>query len=260
MAGLKGSEGAINVDYNETGRMRGSVRSLRIREDKAKYLYNLDLDSALYAPKTRSMRENPNPGKSAEDVDFAGDNYGRFGGDAKAIYENEKFVSDARKNGNLNIADITANPSQAELLLREYKEKAKLLKISKRESILSKYGGDEHFTSVPDPQLLRAESETYQEFNAKGQVIKGPELLIPSSKYREDLLESNHTQIWGSYWSNGEWGYACCQQTQRAAYCLGVTKQTQETVLGYSTGKGKRKAMSSSRQDHVSHTKKPRTT
>lgn len=44
-------------------KQRITVRNLRIREDTAKYLRNLDLGSAYYDPKTRSMRENPNPGK-----------------------------------------------------------------------------------------------------------------------------------------------------------------------------------------------------
>ena len=35
------------------------VRNLHIREDIAKYLYNLDPNSAFYDPKTCSMRENP---------------------------------------------------------------------------------------------------------------------------------------------------------------------------------------------------------
>ena len=38
---------------------RTTVRNLRIREDTAKYLYNLDPNSAFYDPKTRSMRDNP---------------------------------------------------------------------------------------------------------------------------------------------------------------------------------------------------------
>ena len=38
---------------------RTSTRNLRIREDTAKYLLNLDLDSAFYDPKTRSMRDDP---------------------------------------------------------------------------------------------------------------------------------------------------------------------------------------------------------
>ncbi|XP_020873646.1 pre-mRNA-splicing factor SLU7-A-like isoform X2 [Arabidopsis lyrata subsp. lyrata] len=43
------------------GGSTGTVRNLRIREDKAKYLYNLDADSAHYDPKSRSMREDPLP-------------------------------------------------------------------------------------------------------------------------------------------------------------------------------------------------------
>lgn len=38
-----------------------SSRNLRIREDTAKYLLNLDVNSAYYDPKTRSMREDPLP-------------------------------------------------------------------------------------------------------------------------------------------------------------------------------------------------------
>lgn len=40
-------------------RTRITVRNLRIREDTAKYLYNLNSESAYYDPKSRSMRENP---------------------------------------------------------------------------------------------------------------------------------------------------------------------------------------------------------
>lgn len=52
----------INTDTRIT------QRNLRIREDRAKYLYNLDLDSAYYDPKTRSMRDAPDPSVRPEDV------------------------------------------------------------------------------------------------------------------------------------------------------------------------------------------------
>lgn len=48
-------------------KQRITVRNLRIREDTAKYLRNLDPNSAYYDPKTRSMRDNPNPHKPAEE-------------------------------------------------------------------------------------------------------------------------------------------------------------------------------------------------
>lgn len=40
-------------------KQRITVRNLRIREDTAKYLRNLNPNSAYYDPKTRSMRDNP---------------------------------------------------------------------------------------------------------------------------------------------------------------------------------------------------------
>lgn len=48
-------------------KQRITVRNLRIREDTAKYLRNLDPNSAFYDPKTRSMRDNPHKGKSADE-------------------------------------------------------------------------------------------------------------------------------------------------------------------------------------------------
>ena len=41
--------------------MRTDVRNLRQREDVAKYLRNLDPNSAPYDGKARIMKENPNP-------------------------------------------------------------------------------------------------------------------------------------------------------------------------------------------------------
>lgn len=48
-------------------KQRITVRNLRIREDTAKYLRNLDPNSAFYDPKTRSMRDNPNPKVPADE-------------------------------------------------------------------------------------------------------------------------------------------------------------------------------------------------
>ncbi len=63
------------------GGASGSVRNLRIREDTAKYLLNLDPNSAYYDPKSRSMREDPNPDKDPKEKTFMGDNFVRRSGD-----------------------------------------------------------------------------------------------------------------------------------------------------------------------------------
>jgi hypothetical protein len=46
-------------------KQRITVRNLRIREDTAKYLLNLDPNSAYYDPKSRSMRDNPHANSSS---------------------------------------------------------------------------------------------------------------------------------------------------------------------------------------------------
>lgn len=63
------------------GGATGSARNLRIREDTAKYLLNLDPNSAHYDPKSRSMREDPQPYKDPSQKAFAGDNFVRQSGD-----------------------------------------------------------------------------------------------------------------------------------------------------------------------------------
>jgi len=42
-------------------KVKTTIAQLRIREDTAKYLRNLDPNSAPYDGKSRSMKDNPNP-------------------------------------------------------------------------------------------------------------------------------------------------------------------------------------------------------
>jgi pre-mRNA-processing factor SLU7 len=96
------------------GGSSGSVRNLRIREDTAKYLLNLDPGSAHYDPKSRSMREDPNPGRPAEEKGgFAGDNFVRKNGDylawqAQAVHAVASFDKgqDVHMQANATLAEV----------------------------------------------------------------------------------------------------------------------------------------------------------
>lgn len=201
---------------------RVTVRNLRIREDTAKYLRNLNINSAHYDPKSRSMRSNPHPDKDPSTLLYAGDNYVRFSGEAAAQNELERFVWQAQEKGNKDIQDLLANPSQAQLSYEAHKRKKAQLKNKHQTDILAKYGGEEHL-NVPNPELLRAESEAYTEYSETGKVIKGLEPAVPKTKYQEDQLEGNHTEIWGSFYNleSKQWGYGCCHSLIRASYCVG---------------------------------------
>lgn len=64
----KYADAADQVGQKLDTKTRITVRNLRIREDTAKYLINLDETSAYYDPKTRSMRDAPVKNMDPEDV------------------------------------------------------------------------------------------------------------------------------------------------------------------------------------------------
>ncbi|KAH8087926.1 mRNA processing-related protein [Filobasidium floriforme] len=198
---------------------RVSVRNLRIREDTAKYLLNLDTESAYYDPKTRSMRDAPVKG-NPEEMTFAGDNFQRYSGDAARIQKLQLFAWQSAARG--NDVHMNANPTQGELLHKDFQEKKEQLRDTNKISILAKYGGAEHLEKVPK-ELLTGQTENYVEYSRTGTVIKGQERAKAKSKYDEDVLLNNHTSVWGSWYdlASGIWGFACCHLTIPGSYCTG---------------------------------------
>ncbi|CEP01080.1 hypothetical protein PBRA_008392, partial [Plasmodiophora brassicae] len=94
------------VVQKRDARTRTTVRNLRIREDRAKYLINLDVDSAYYDSKSRSMRDNPyaGTGVGADQVAYAGDNFVRASGDVHDFHHEEEddhdaYLRDRRRDG-----------------------------------------------------------------------------------------------------------------------------------------------------------------
>ncbi|KAG2755237.1 hypothetical protein P692DRAFT_20826881 [Suillus brevipes Sb2] len=216
----KYADAADAVGQKLDTKTRITVRNLRIREDTAKYLMNLDPESAYYDPKTRSMRDAPMKNVPAEDAKFAGDNFFRFSGEAPEVQELQLFAWQAAARG--NDVHLNANPTQGQLLHHEFKEKKEMMKDVNKVSILAKYGGEEYLEHVPR-ELINGQTEDYVEYSRTGQVIKGKERAKARSKYPEDVYVNNHTDVWGSWYdlSSGTWGYACCHSTIHISYCAG---------------------------------------
>ncbi|PFH53814.1 hypothetical protein AMATHDRAFT_137059 [Amanita thiersii Skay4041] len=216
----KYADAADAVGQKLDTKTRITVRNLRIREDTAKYLINLDPDSAYYDPKTRSMRDAPLKNVPAEDARFAGDNFHRYSGEAPEVQNLQLFAWQAAARG--NDIHLNANPTMGERLHQEFKQKKEELKGLNKVSILDRYGGEEYLQSVPK-ELLQGQTENYVEYSRTGQVIKGKERAKTKSKYPEDVYVNNHTTIWGSWYdtSTGSWGFACCHSTVHLSYCAG---------------------------------------
>ncbi|XP_047196523.1 pre-mRNA-splicing factor SLU7-like [Hippoglossus stenolepis] len=207
---------------NFDSKRRITVRNLRIREDTAKYLRNLDPNSAYYDPKTRAMRENPysNTGMNPDEVGYAGDNFARYSGATITMAQTQLFAWEAYERG--SEVHLQADPTKLELLHLSFKDKKEDFKEQQRESILEKYGGQEHL-DAPPRELLLAQTEDYVEYSRHGAVLKGLEKAVVRSKYEEDVIINNHMCIWGSYWKDGYWGYKCCHSMVKQSYCTGET-------------------------------------
>nr|XP_034375562.1 pre-mRNA-splicing factor SLU7-like [Arvicanthis niloticus] len=226
---------------NFDSRRRITVRNLRIREDIAKYLRNLDPNSAYYDPKSRAMRENPysHAGKNPDEVSYAGDNFVRYTGDTISMAQTQVFAWEAYDRG--SEVHLQADPTKLELLYKSFKVKKEDLKEQQKESILEKYGGQEHL-DAPPAELLLAQTEDYVEYSRHGKVLKGQERAVACSKYEEDVKINNHTHIWGSYWKEGRWGYKCCHSFFKHSYCTGEagkeSANSEECILSDATGEG----------------------
>ncbi|KAG8004102.1 Pre-mRNA-splicing factor SLU7 [Nibea albiflora] len=186
------------------------------------YLRNLDPNSAYYDPKTRAMRENPysNTGMNPDEVGYAGDNFARYSGDTITMAQTQLFAWEAYERG--SEVHLQADPTKLELLHKSFKVKKEDFKETQRDSILEKYGGEEHL-NAPPRELLLAQTEDYVEYSRHGAVLKGLEKAVARSKYEEDVLINNHTCIWGSFWKDGFWGYKCCHSMVKQSYCTGET-------------------------------------
>ncbi len=201
------------------GGASSSVRNLRIREDTAKYLLNLDVASAHYDPKTRSMREDPTPNAAPGERFFRGDNAYRRSGDASRFGELHVHAWEASAHG--AEVHLQAAPSAAEALFKQFKAKKEALSGATRAAVLERYG-NAAAPDAPHEGLLLGQSEAYAEYDATGRLLKGVEKPVARSRWEEDVLVNNHTAVWGSWWHAGAWGYACCHSAVKSSYCTGA--------------------------------------
>ncbi|KAL7543549.1 hypothetical protein ACHAXR_012835 [Thalassiosira sp. AJA248-18] len=241
--------------------MKVTARNLRIREDTAKYLRNLDPNSAYYDPKSRSMRDNPygndaddgsnlqQQQQAAESLGFAGDNFSRISGDAVKLAETQLFAWDAEKKlGMEGAVHVQADPSKAELMRKKVETRGKDMKEKKRQAVLDRYGGEEYLEGTGSKSAnggAGAQKETREEratrfgvSHAEQEYGRDGRLAAASSggaakqkkrmpipcKYEEDIYPNGHTAIWGSYFHKGafQWGFADDHSLIRSSYGTGA--------------------------------------
>ena len=132
------------------------MRNLRIREDTAKYLLSLDVNSVHYDPQTRSMREDPLPDANPNEKFYRGDNQYKVSGQALEFKQLNIHSWEAFDKGQDIL--MQAIPSQAELLFKNYKVIKENLKSRMKDTIMDKYGNAAAEEELPR-ELLLGQSE-----------------------------------------------------------------------------------------------------
>ncbi|KAH6982330.1 Pre-mRNA splicing Prp18-interacting factor-domain-containing protein [Ilyonectria sp. MPI-CAGE-AT-0026] len=197
-----------------------ATRQLRIREDTAKYLLNLDLESAKYDPKTRTLVNGGATADKAADL-FAEEGFMRGSGQAGDFEQAQRYAWEAQEQSGDTSQHLQANPTAGEFYRKKEREEAEANRVEKERLLLEKYGSD---GQKEMPAALRnmaiTESETFVEYDEAG-LVKGAPRKEAKSKYAEDVLINNHTSVWGSWWTGFKWGYSCCHSFVKNSYCTG---------------------------------------
>jgi pre-mRNA-processing factor SLU7 len=212
----KHQDGDKYEEETDMGRKQpNSSRNLRLREDTAGYLKNLDLESAKYDPKTRTLLDDPEG------------EFQRASGDADNFARAQRYAWETAETSGQNNMHLQANPTAGEHYRKKEEEANKKRKEATLKSLQEKYGLQP--SSATSSRLLTSitANEKYTEYDAQGRVknlMPPPESTArraEKSMYTEDVFPNNHTSVFGSWWRNFQWGYACCHSTTKQSYCVG---------------------------------------
>ncbi|KAM4064844.1 pre-mRNA splicing prp18-interacting factor domain-containing protein [Hirsutella rhossiliensis] len=214
-------EGDKYAEENDMSKHQSTAtRQLRIREDTAKYLLNLDLESARYDPKTRSLvNAGATGGKSA--AVFAEEGFLKSSGEAGEFEKAQHYAWETQEKTGNTSQHLQANPTAGAFSRKKEREETERMRAARDELLADRYGrGDQKLLPAALRGMMVTESETFVEYDEAG-LIKGAPLKAAKSKYAEDVLTNNHTSVWGSWWSNFKWGYGCCHSLIKNSYCTG---------------------------------------
>lgn len=219
---------------SDMGRKQASsTRNLRLREDTAKYLVNLDLESAKYDPKTRSMVDSGNGDPDSMD---AGEGFAKASGDAAEFERAQKYAWETQERGDKDKIHMQANPTEALLTRKRKAEEDIEKKAAQKKALTDKYGSQDEITKKRPIAADVTSNERYVEYDERGK-IKGQPEKKEKSMYAEDVLINNHTSVWGSWWRDFKWGYACCHSTVKNSFCTGEEgRKAMEEADNFSRG------------------------
>jgi len=125
----------------------------------------------------------------------------------------EKLMAEQVESGNFaqsELLDKARNDASSVMIWEKNNEGRSLIKEKQEQTIIEL----QHSREFTERKLLKNKLE---------RIVDSNEEIIPKcSKYPEDVFINGHTSVWGSYYDDGKWGYACCKQTIKHSLCNNV--------------------------------------
>lgn len=201
--------GYLTGDSDKTGDLYGDepTKSRRDRNDKAHYLDNFSTEgiSPLFHPKNATGRQG--------EVNEEGQFIPKLDQDALAHKRRLQEADSAEVQQEIN-------PTASILALSKADAEERMKRQKLQSEVLGKYGGTEYMNQHRPVELGIMPIEN------KIKTSDMKKITIDSEKdglsiYEEDIYPGNHTSIWGSYYNQSKWGYACCHSLTKQSYCVG---------------------------------------
>ncbi|KAJ5144471.1 Pre-mRNA-splicing factor slu7 [Penicillium atrosanguineum] len=142
-----------------------ATRNPRVREDTAKYLLRLDLDSR------NTIRR------------LGDENFVRASSDAAEVEKAQQYAWDSQEKGMAQV-HLQTNPTSGEMLRKKERK-------------------SEDLQPTPLRDTMVVENERFVEYDEIGAIkcaIKGAPKNATKSKYAYDVMPNNHTSVFGSWW------------------------------------------------------------
>lgn len=212
-------------------------KTIRDRQDVPSYIQNITSDPnnkirIEYDPKSR-LTKNLSKGFVNDQQQFVR----QLTGEARKLNELQKFAwdideqdqkehqvnklnqtftaNDENEEANVNLdLNLEASPTLMMLKAKKHAEEQKKQVDIRKGALLSKYGANTNAT--PDISKLQ---QTEYRLKSELDLAKVDKNGLIRSRYPEDRIGMNHETIYGSYYEDGHWGYLCCKQTNKNAYC-----------------------------------------
>jgi len=180
---------------NRDPKIKTTTRNLRLIEDPAKYLINMNQNTAYYDPKSRAMRGNPTAEGEDDQNLFKGDNAYKYTGESYDALKQEAFVWEQVEKNNAELNNL-ALPTGTQKVFQMYTEQEKKKIFERNKKIFQIYDIQQEKPQLEDEVL--GQTEQYKEYALDGKGYTAKSRPRNKSKYEEDVYINNHTSVWGS--------------------------------------------------------------